>query len=48
MQGVTDGKRYVDDNHPDAYNWERFCLPAAVLWLAVGEALPLEGASPWP
>ena len=25
VRGITDGLWYVDDNHPDAFDWERFC-----------------------
>ena len=45
--GMTDGKWYVDDNHPDAFDWDRFCADVEQAQSQSYEVLLLEGILIW-
>lgn len=47
VQGVTDGKWYVDDNHPDAFDWDKFCADVEKARKQDYDVLLLEGILVW-
>ncbi len=47
VRGITDGLWYVDDNHPDAFDWERFCGDVEQALGEGWDVLLLEGILVW-